>query len=171
MGRRTPRIDAQSKRCRGGWAYMWMLIVVALTGLAGTAALEIDGTIGQREREKELLFIGHQFRAALQRYREKTPAGSQVSPYPATFDELMDDRRSGTPYRHLRRVYVDPMTGKAQWGIERLQGRIVGIYSLSTRRPIKRDGFEQEDAAFKNASSYNKWKFFVSPEVQVGDNR
>ncbi|MTW02434.1 type II secretion system protein [Pseudoduganella ginsengisoli] len=148
---------------------MWTLIVVALVGLAGTYALEIDATISQREREKELLFIGHQFRMALQRYREATPANGR--PYPASLEELLDDRRSGMAHRHLRKIFVDPMTKKALWGMVWLDGRIVGIYSLSAQAPVKRDGFEQDDAAFKNASHYSDWKFLVSPEMQTGAKR
>ncbi len=171
MASHMPHIELRSKRRSAGWAYMWMLITVALTGLAGTAVLEIDATISQREREKELIFIGHQFRAALQRYREATPIGIQASPYPTTLEALLDDRRSGASKRHLRKIYIDPMTGNAQWGIERLEGRIVAIHSLSIQAPIKRDGFEQDDAAFRNASRYSDWKFFVSPDLQTGIKR
>jgi hypothetical protein len=51
------------------------------------------------------------------------------------------------------------MTGKADWGLVRQQGRIVGIYSQSTLAPYKKKGFNAADAKFAGAKSYKDWIF------------
>lgn len=79
--------------------------------------------------------------------------------YPATLDELLQDPRTPGITRHLRQVFVDPMTGKAEWGLVRVGGRIVGIHSLSERLPIKQAGFEDQDMAFAGKERYRDWVF------------
>jgi hypothetical protein len=51
------------------------------------------------------------------------------------------------------------MTGKADWGFETQQGRIVGIYSRSSLVPYKQKGFNVEDAKLAGAKSYREWIF------------
>lgn len=74
-------------------------------------------------------------------------------------------RRSPGVQRHLRRIYIDPMTGKSEWGLIRVAGRIVGIHSLSDRKPIKRDHFDAEDAACRNKEKYSEWTFTYPPDL------
>jgi hypothetical protein len=79
-------------------------------------------------------------------------------------EDLLSDHRGLVEKRHLRKVFVDPMSVKAEWGLVRGAGRIIGVYSLSDRKPIKQDGFEPEDAAFRNASQYRDWVFAYSAD-------
>jgi len=60
--------------------------------------------------------------------------------------------RYPTPRRHLRRLFIDPITGKADWGLVTApEGGIMGIYSQSDREPQKRANFATEDADFAAA--------------------
>jgi len=109
------------------------------------------------EKEKELLFIGGQFRKAINSYYESSPSGAKI--YPASLEDLLLDRRYPNIKRHLRKLYLDPVTGTPEWGLVKQQGRIVGIYSLSTSEPIKVAGFGADDQSFKGAASYRNWIF------------
>jgi hypothetical protein len=64
--------------------------------------------------------------------------------------------------RHLRKIYLDPMTGKADWGLVKIQGRITGIYSTSTLVPFKQKGFNVADASFSGLRRYREWVFVGS---------
>ena len=138
-----------------------MLLAVLSAGLAGIGTLW--HTQAQREREEELLFIGEQFRAALRSYVQRSPAG--VRRFPNTLDELLEDRRQPIPVRHLRRIFVDPMTRRAEWGLLRQpDGGIRGVYSLSTGRPFRTDDLP---GGLTAVATYAEWKFAVDDAAPV----
>lgn len=149
-----------SRRSGGqrGFAFLFTLLLVALLGLGLVVAAAIDSTLARRERELALLQIGHEFRQALDRYARGRP-GVAAGAYPQALDELLLDPRGLKPVRHLRRLYIDPMTGRADWGLVRVGGRIVGVYSVSVAAPIKEDGFDDQDARFQGATRYRDWVF------------
>ena len=72
---------------------------------------------------------------------------------------MLRDPRFANARRHLRRLYADPVTGKAEWGLLRQEGRIVGIHSLSPQLPIKQDNFLDEDASLRRKQRYADWHF------------
>jgi hypothetical protein len=146
-------------RCEAGFAYLWTLMLVALLGVGLTVGAQIYATAAQRDKERELLAIGRQFRAALASYHDTQPGAGGQRAYPATLDDLLRDGRVPGMRRHLRKVFVDPMTGRPEWGLVRADGRIVGVHSLSDARPIKQDGFDADDAAFKGKHKYSEWMF------------
>ncbi len=51
-----------------GFTYFGVLVLVVLIGLMLAAAGEVASQQAQREREAELLFVGHQYRDAIERY-------------------------------------------------------------------------------------------------------
>jgi len=151
-------MDAPSARSERGFTYLGLLIAVALLGVALAATGEVWRTAAKREREQELLFIGGQFRDALERYSGTTPAGQPRSP--RALEDLLEDRRGPVPRQHLRRLYADPMTGKADWALVELpDGRIAGVRSRSEAKPLKTGNFAPRDAAFEGAERYSDWKF------------
>lgn len=133
-----------------------LLMVVALS-LASTVAVQQAQTLARREREAQLLWVGNQYRQALESYKAATPVGAPPNPQKLT--ELLGDPRSPRPLRHLRELYPDPMTGRADWILVAAQGRIVGVRSASTQRPLKVAGFNARDAAFVQAKTYGDWVF------------
>jgi type II secretory pathway pseudopilin PulG len=112
------------------------------------------------EKEKQLLFVGAEFRNAINSYFANAPDAAKV--YPATLNDLLLDKRMPNIKRHLRKIYLDPMTGKADWGVVKQQGRIVGIYSQSTLAPYKQSGFNAADLNFAGSRSYREWGFVVA---------
>lgn len=143
---------------QGGFSYLWLLLLIALLGLGLTRVVEIEATATQRDKETELLFIGDQFSRALNSYW-RTAATPEMRVYPASLDDLLLDRRDGQLRRHLRKVFVDPVSGRAEWGLLRAGGRIVGVHSLSTLRPIKQGNFAPENEALQGKEQYAEWIF------------
>lgn len=154
-----PRIKHRFIKRKNGWTYIWILISVALMSLGLTVAVEIDSTATRRDKEKELLAIGHQFRDAIKSYYETQVSGMVVREYPVKLEDLLKDDRSGRSRHHLRKIFVDPMSGKAEWGFIIISGRIVGIHSLSKTTPIKQDGFDLDDFHFRGKQRYDEWIF------------
>lgn len=154
-----------------GFTYLAMLLAVAVIGIGLAAAGQSWSTAAQRDREQELLFVGEQFRRAIRLYhRNSTDHATPGAAYPKALTDLLEDRRRGNTQRHLRRLYADPMTGKAEWGLVTTKApdgdRITGVYSLSTLTPFKTSGFREENRAFEGAGGYSGWKFVYEPQQQ-----
>jgi type II secretory pathway pseudopilin PulG len=147
-----------ARRRDNGFTYLGVLIVVALAGISLAGLGELWSTSAKRDKEAELLFVGGEIRRAIGHYVDSSPGGAKR--YPAKLEELLEDPRYPTTRRHLRRIYVDPMTGTTNWGLVRgAGGGITGVYSRSEERPLKVAGFSPEDAAFANAARYAEWRF------------
>ena len=148
------------RRYTAGFTYLGLLLVMAILGLTMSMAAELWQTVSQREKEKELIFIGHQFRLALKQYRDSDDGDGTL---PAKLEDLLRDVRAEDGVkRYLRKIYVDPMTGTTNWGLVLDDdGGIRGVYSLSTATPLKTTGFSKADALFANKQSYKDWKFKI----------
>jgi type II secretory pathway pseudopilin PulG len=146
------------KSRRQGFSFLWLLIVVALIGVGLSAAVQIEAVAIQRDKERELLAIGRQFRNAIARYYETRLTGISRE-YPASLDDLLKDPRQPGLTRHLRKIFVDPITAKPEWGLLWVKGRIAGIHSLSDAVPIKQAGFDAEDMAFVGKQKLSDWVF------------
>jgi type II secretory pathway pseudopilin PulG len=145
-----------------GFTLVGALILIAVLGAGMAAYGEIASHAAQREKEQELLFVGNQLRQAIGAYYERSPGGAKR--YPQKLEDLLQDKRHPMPQRHLRRMYADPVTGTAQWGlIEAPGGGLMGVYSLSTQRPVKSAGFAARDGAFEQAARYSDWAFSYLP--------
>ena len=145
-----------------GFTYIGLLIFIALMGiaLAGTGVLWHSEM--QREKERELLFVGEQFRRAIGLYYERTPGGAKQ--FPQAIEDLILDRRYPSVQRYLRRLYADPITGNAQWGlVTGPGGRIVGVYSLSAEQTLKRANFLRAYQEFEGKERYDQWRFVYVP--------
>lgn len=114
-----------------GFSYLLLLFAVAALGVAAAGSALMWTTMSQTERERELLFIGGEFSRALQRYYDASPAEPKA--YPARLEDLLEDKRHQVPMRHLRKIYVDPMTNNRDWGLVMSQGQIRAIHSRSEK--------------------------------------
>lgn len=139
--RRGPSASLILRRQQDGFAYAGTLFIVAILSLASTASLQLGSVLQRRIAENELLDIGAEFQRALQSYANATPAGQARAP--AALQDLLKDPRYPQLKRHLRKLYIDPLTGKANWGtVPAADGRgIGGAYSIADGRPIKNANF------------------------------
>jgi type II secretory pathway pseudopilin PulG len=151
-----------------GFAYLALLIAIAVIGAVAAGTLQLGAILQRRAAEEELLSIGSEFRRALISYASATPAGQPSAP--PTLQALLKDPRYSNIRRHLRKLYVDPLTGSEQWGtVMSIDGKgIVGIYSLSAAVPIKIGNFETQFLSFTDKTSYADWVFrAVMPIVPI----
>lgn len=137
-----------------------MLIVVAAMGAAVAATGAIWHEVQRRAMENELIFVGLQYRRAIARYYNATPAHS----YPPSIDALLRDERMPSVQRWLRRPYRDPLTNSTTWGVVVAPGGgIMGVFSLAAGRPIKQANFPLELGWPNGRSSYADWQFMYVP--------
>ncbi len=147
-------------RRQAGFTYLGLIIFVTIIGLVGAATLKIGALLQRAAAEEELLDIGAAFSAALDSYAAATPQGA--SPYPPSLKELLKDPRVPGVRRHLRKIFVDPLTGKAEWGVVYLgEGTtgVVAVHSLSTAKPLKIANFDSRFAGLDNADTISAWRF------------
>jgi type II secretory pathway pseudopilin PulG len=152
-----------NRRRIGGFTYLMALFVIAIAG-AGLALLgEVWQTTALREKEAELLYVGNQYRRAIELYYLSGPGQ-----YPRTLEDLLKDPRSPTVRRHLRRLYPDPITGTSEWMLVKApDGGIMGVHSRSEKQPLKVANFKLRDRDFEGAAKYLDWKFVYSPTLQT----
>jgi type II secretory pathway pseudopilin PulG len=147
---------------QAGFTFLGLLFLISLMGIGMAVTGVVWQQDVQRDKERELLFIGDQFRQAIGNYYERTPG--TVKAYPKSLEDLLQDKRYVTTQRHLRKIYLDPITGSHEWGlVRRPDGALIGIYSLSQDTPIKAAGFDPNDNQFQQAKQYADWKFVYVP--------
>jgi type II secretory pathway pseudopilin PulG len=152
--RRTPSVPVLQR----GFTYIGMLIFIAILGIGLAASGVVFHQQAQREKEKELLFVGDQIRQAIAQYYEKSPGGNKR--FPEALEDLLLDQRYPAMQRYLRRVYKDPMARLKDWELVRApDGGIIGVYSSSKEQPLKMDNFPAGYDDFKDGKSYVDWKF------------
>lgn len=150
----------------GGYTYLIVLLLVFVTSVGAAALGTLWQTASQRDREQDLLTIGDEMRRAIGGYRALVVNGRRD--YPRTLEDLLRDPRLPGVRRHLRRIYADPMTGEARWGlILAPEGGIMGVHSVSTRTPLKRAGFAEADAEFAQAEHHADWRFIAREPGRV----
>lgn len=144
-----------------GFTYICLLMVMAIAGIGMAGVGIVWHQDAQREREKELLFIGDEYRKAIGSYYENSL--SEVKQFPATLEDLVTDKRFPDIKRHLRKLYSDPMALGKPWQLVLQQGQIIGVYSASKQTPIKKIGFQPPYETFGEAAEYSDWKFIYTP--------
>lgn len=148
--------DVRARRRAGGFTYLGILLAIVFVGIGLAAVGTLWTTTMRREREAQLLFAGDAIRSAIESYYRSGPGGQ----LPQELGDLLDDKRSPLPRRHLRRLYLDPMTGQVDWQIIRDPGGgIIGVNSSSQSVPLKRANFEDQDAQFTGSECYCQWRF------------
>ncbi|HET6439577.1 MAG TPA: hypothetical protein VFG59_16045 [Anaeromyxobacter sp.] len=155
----------RAKRRASGFTYLGLLALVVLIGLLLGAASEVATTVSQRERERQLLWVGHAYRAAIGRYF------SQKRAYPQALEDLLGSAPdSPVKARYLRRLYPDPMTNQVDWELLPAPGQnggIMGVASSSKRAPLKTGRFDDADQGFEEATTYGDWQFSFVPNARL----
>jgi type II secretory pathway pseudopilin PulG len=114
---RTARLFTRSRatlRRSGGFTYLALLFAIAILGVALAITGEVASTTARREREAQLRWVGAQFTDAIASYYYASPAASARA-YPRSLDDLLLDTRFPNVRRHLRQVYLNPITDEPDW--------------------------------------------------------
>ncbi len=151
---------------QAGIAYLFLLFIVALGSVALLGTSMVWQLEARREKERQLLFVGHEYRSAIAGYYNGSPGTPQ---YPPRLEDLVRDPRYPTPKRYLRRLYRDPMSEDGSWEVIRQNGRIIGVASRSRQMPIKVADFPPEDKGFEGSTSYADWRFIHERGAATGN--
>jgi type II secretory pathway pseudopilin PulG len=132
--RRRRRVASGSPR---GIVYPMLLGSILVIGVATAGVAELWTTQVKREKEEELLFRLGEIRRGIVRYR------ADHNRLPKELKDLLEDRTQLQTRRYLRRLYTDPMTGKADWSLKLVADRtgavsgIEDVHSRSTGKPLR----------------------------------
>lgn len=142
------------------------MFLIALMGIVAGVAATTWEFRSQRDKELQLLFVGHAYRAAIIRYAHAHARDRE--PFPADLKLLVEDGDHLVPVRYLRRLYFDPISGSPEWGLVRTPGGgITAVYSLSEKRPVRLVAMagSSDGIDFAHAKTYRDW-VFAAPAVQ-----
>jgi type II secretory pathway pseudopilin PulG len=142
-----------ARRSPQGIVYPILLGSILIIGIATAGVAELWATQIKRDKEEELLFRLGEFRRAITRFR------ADHNRLPKELKDLLDDRTQLQTRRYLRRIYPDPMTGKADWDLKLVADRtgavsgIEDVHSKSTGKPLRSVslfGKKAEDTTYKD---------------------
>ena len=114
---------ARLRRAQGGFTLIEMIVAVSILAILTGMAIPLVRVKVQREREVELRRDLWEIRDAIDRYKDAADRGAfQVKAgtngYPPDLDTLVNGVDvGGKKVRFLRRIPIDPMTGKNEWGM------------------------------------------------------
>jgi general secretion pathway protein G len=120
-----PRNAAASRQ--SGLSLVELIVTVAILAILASAVVPLARFRAKREKERELRYDLWQMRDAIDRYKDAADrhafmikADSQG--YPPDLDRLVKgEDAQGKKLKFLRRIPVDPMTGKAEWTMRSMQ--------------------------------------------------
>ncbi len=164
--RRTPRprrVALLGRAASAGFTLAEMVIVCAVMVILASVVLPTARVTERRLKESELKAALRELRYAIDDYKRYSDAGlipvdMGTDGYPRDLDTLVNgveivgqiDRKA----KFLRRIPLDPMTGKAEWGLRSYQDEpdseswggdnVYDVYSLS-------------DAVSIDGVPYRKW--------------
>jgi general secretion pathway protein G len=120
-----PRNAAASRQ--SGLTLVELIVTVAILAILASAVVPLARFRVKREKERELRYELWQMRDAIDRYRDAADRHAfQVKVdsqnYPPDLDTLVKGvDAQGKKLKFLRRIPVDPMTGKAEWTMRSMQ--------------------------------------------------
>ena len=143
---------------QSGLTLVELIVAAAILALLSTMAVPLTRYRVQRDKERDLRLALREIRHAIDAYKDAADAQKfqikvGTEGYPETLEQLvegvvMSGSADGTKIKFLRRIPIDPLTGKAEWGLRSMQDdpksqswggqNVFDIYSKSTQRA--RDG-------------------------------
>ncbi|MGE8066974.1 type II secretion system protein [Pseudomonas sp. NPDC089569] len=139
-----------------GFTYLGVLFLIIVMGMGLASAGELWATAARRDRERQLLWVGTQYAQALRSYYRSSPGLAQ---YPKELADLLQDERFPSAKHHIRQLYPDPIGGGEWFLVRGTDGRISGVSSPSTDKPLKQANFPAQWSDFNGMASYKDWQF------------
>ena len=154
-----PHLSKRALRTRGFTMVELMVAMTILMILTATAAPMVRIII-QRAKERELRRDLWEMRDAIDRYKDAADRGAfqtkvDSQGYPPDLDTLVKGVDSnGKKMRFLRRVPIDPMTGKDEWGCARC--RMIPIPTPGAGENVF-DVYTKSEGTGLDGSKYKTW--------------
>ena len=148
-----------ARRGERGLTLVELIVTVAILSILASAALPIARFQVKRQNERYLRYDLWMMRDAIDKYKDaadrnafQTKVDSQN--YPPDLETLINGVDvQGKKVKFLRRIPVDPMTGKAEWGLRSMKDdptstsfsgdSVFDVYSKSTGTAL--DGTKYSD--------------------------
>jgi len=114
-------------RTRRGFTLIELMVSIAILGTLSGLAVPMMRVAIKRQKERELRYDLWLLRDAIDRYKDGADRSyyqkADSYAYPKTLDALVAgvEITGGKKVRFLREIPVDPMTGKAEWGIHSME--------------------------------------------------
>ena len=110
-----------------GLTLIELIVTVAILAILASAAVPVARFKVKRDRERELRRDLWEMRDAIDHYKDAADRGAfqtkvDSQNYPPDLDTLVNGVDvQGKKVKFLRRIPVDPMTGKTEWGMRSMQ--------------------------------------------------
>jgi general secretion pathway protein G len=122
-------LSTRTKSSNAGMTLIELIIATAILLVLASAAMPLARVTIVRSRESELRRDLREMRDSIDRYKDASDRGliqveQDTEGYPPDLDTLVAGVQLGTgdkKVRFLRKVPVDPMTGKADWNFQAVQ--------------------------------------------------
>lgn len=124
------------RRDHSGYTFIELLVVATIVMILASAIMPLAKVTAQRTREAELRRALREMRTAIDRFKDAADLGqigsldlkAGAENYPADLDQLVEgvnaaNDATGKKLKFLRRVPIDPMTHKAEWGLRSYQDK------------------------------------------------
>ena len=144
-----------------GLVLIALLLMLMLVGIGALSAAEVWSTARKHEREVQLLWVGEQYRHAIESYWKSTPGPRKI--LPTSIGQLLNDDRFPNPVHHLRQAYRDPMAEDIDFDPIVINNALVGVHSTSKGTPMKHAHFPKRYLQFESAEDYSQWQFMFLP--------
>jgi general secretion pathway protein G len=116
---------------QSGLTLVELIVAFTIMLLLTTMAVPLARSKVRRERERELRYALLEIRKAIDKYKDNADAGylgilkEGTEGYPESLEVLVEGVKLAGPddkkLRFLRKIPVDPFTGKAEWGLRSMQ--------------------------------------------------
>lgn len=125
------------KGSSGGFTFVELIVVTAMMAILASAAMPLARVSMKRQKEAELRRNLREIREAIDQFKDWADVGrlaqSEVAfgseNYPSSLEQLVDgallaNDATGRKKKFLRRIPMDPMTGRAEWGMRSYQDAV-----------------------------------------------
>ena len=115
------------KKGERGLTLVELIVTVAILSILAAGAAPIARYKVKRDKERELKYDLWTMRDAIDKYKDAADRGAfqtkvDSQNYPPDLQTLVDGVDvQGKKVKFLRRIPVDPMTGKSEWGMRSMQ--------------------------------------------------
>lgn len=153
-------LKSQNRRSEAGLTLVELIVTVAILAILASAAVPLTRLQVKREKERELRYDLWEMRDAIDHYKDAAERGGFMTKvdsfnYPPDLQTLVDGVDvKGKKVRFLRRIPVDPMTGKDDWGLRSMQD---DPNSVSWGGQNVFDVYSKSDGTALDGTKYNTW--------------